>query len=265
WIRRGNGYSQVIEPIVAAVVAPNGGNPAKIPNEDSQDFEFSDASLFVPNRFPGYDQVDPGQRIDYGLSGGFYGDNGGGTRFLIGQSYRFQEHGPYPTGSGIPGRFSNVVGRVMVSPAPYLDFFYRFSLEPNDLTPERQEAGILAGPSNFRVNLSLINLTKDPLVTENAARRQLTGTIVTDLTRYWTLGIYGTQSLGSNSETLNAGITATYHDECLAFAVTLSHSGTSDRDIKPGTALLLSFSFKNLGQVNLRPYSTGSTGPVPPL
>ncbi|HTS93125.1 MAG TPA: LPS assembly protein LptD [Stellaceae bacterium] len=265
WVRRGNGYSQVIEPIVAAIVAPNGGNPAKIPNEDSTDFEFSDASLFIPNRFPGYDQVDPGQRVDYGLSGGFYGDNGGATRFLIGQSYRLQEHGPYPAGSGIPGRFSNVVGRVMVSPAPWLDFFYRFSLEPTDLTPERQEAGILAGPSSFRVNLSFINLTKDPLVTENAARRQVSGTVITDLTRYWSLGIYGTQSVGSNSENLNAGIAATYHDECLAFTVTLSHSGTSDRDIKPGTSLLFTVTFKNLGQATVRPYSTGSTGPVPPL
>ena len=265
WVRHGNGYSQIIEPIAALIVAPNGGNPLKIPNEDSIDFEFSDASLFVPNRFPGYDQVDPGQRIDYGLSGGFYGDNGGGTRFLIGQSYRFQEHGPYPSGSGIPGRFSNVVGRVMVSPAPYLDFFYRFSLESNDLTAQRQEAGILAGPSSFRVNLSFVNLTHDPLVPQNEARRQLTGTVIADLTRYWTVGLYGTQSLGSSSETLNAGIAASYHDECLAFTVTLNHSGTSDRDIKPGTSLLFTITFKNLGQVNLRPYSTGSTGAVPPL
>jgi LPS-assembly protein len=79
------------------------------------------------------------------------------------------------------------------------------------------------------------------------------------------VGIYGTQSLGSSSETLNAGIAAGYHDECLAFTVTLSHSGTSDRDIKPGTSLLFTITFKNLGQVNLRPYSTGSTGAVPAL
>ena len=265
WVRHGERYSQVIEPIVALIVAPNGGNPLKIPNEDSIDFEFSDASLFVPNRFPGYDQVDPGQRIDYGLSGGFYGDNGGGTRFLIGQSYRFQANGPYPAGSGISGRFSNVVGRIMVSPASYLDLYYRFSLLSNNLALERQEAGILAGPPSFRVNLGFVNLPNDPLITENVARRQITGTVIADLTRYWTVGLYGTQSLGSSSETLSAGVAASYHDECLAFTVTLSHSGTNDRDIRPGTALLFTISFKNLGQVNLRPYSTGSTGTIPPF
>ena len=97
------------------------------------------------------------------------------------------------------------------------------------------------------------------------ARRQITGTVIADLTRYWTVGLYGTQSLGSSSETLSAGVAASYHDECLAFTVTLSHSGTNDRDIRPGTALLFTISFKNLGQVNLRPYSTGSTGTIPPF
>jgi len=45
--------------------------------------------------------------------------------------------------------------------------------------------------------------------------------------------------------------------------VALSHSGTSDRDIRPGTSLLFTVTFKNLGQFNFRPYSTGSTGSVP--
>ena len=42
--------------------APNGGNPGTIPNEDSQGFEFDDTSLFVPNRFPGFDRREPGRR-----------------------------------------------------------------------------------------------------------------------------------------------------------------------------------------------------------
>lgn len=265
WVRHGNGSSQIIEPIVAVIAATNGGNPGKIPAEDTQDFEFSDASLFVPNRFPGYDQVDPGQRVDYGLSGAFYGDNGGGTRFLVGQSYRLQVGGPYPAGSGLEGRFSDVVGRVVVSPASYLDLIYRFRLDRRDLTPRRQEAGIAAGPPSFRVNLSFVNLTQDPLVTTTQASRQIKGTMVADLTRYWTVGLFGTRDIGSGSETLNSGIAASYHDECLAFTATLSHSGTSDRDIRPGTTLLFTVVFKNLGQVNVRPYSTGSTGAVPAL
>jgi len=36
---------QVIEPIVMGVITPRGNNSDKIPNEDSQDFEFDDTNV----------------------------------------------------------------------------------------------------------------------------------------------------------------------------------------------------------------------------
>ena len=65
FIREGGHARQLVEPVAALVVAPNGSNPSKIPNEDSTDFEFDDTNLFSPNRFPGLDRVNGGQRIVY--------------------------------------------------------------------------------------------------------------------------------------------------------------------------------------------------------
>jgi len=39
--------------------------------------------------------------------------------------------------------------------------------------------------------------------------------------------------------------------------------GTRDRDVRPGTTILFSVIFKNLGEVDLTPYSTGSSFPTP--
>jgi len=91
----------VLEPIVQVIVAPNGGNPSKIPNEDSQDFEFDHTNLFTNNRFTGLDRVESGPRLNYGLRMGFYGQGGGRTTLLIGQSARLREDDTFDLGSGL--------------------------------------------------------------------------------------------------------------------------------------------------------------------
>ncbi|CAN0466551.1 unnamed protein product, partial [Discosporangium mesarthrocarpum] len=46
WVRTVGRSSQVIEPMVTFVTAPNGGNPDKIPNEDSLAFELDETNVF---------------------------------------------------------------------------------------------------------------------------------------------------------------------------------------------------------------------------
>lgn len=263
WVRSDTGTSMVIEPIAAFIAAPNGGNPASIPAEDNQGFEFDDSSLFVMDRFPGYDRVDSGQRVDYALSGGIYGDHGGSTRFLVGESYRLQKSGPFPAGSGLTTQRSDVVGRISVSPQPFLDLIYRFRLDSQTLASRRQEIDATGGPRSFRVKIGYINIAQDPLVPDLQKRHQITGQAIAELSRYWSVAVFGTRDIGTSTSTLNSGIAATYRDECVSFSAAVTHVGTRDRDIHPGTTVLLSIIFKNLGEVDLTPFSTGSSIPTP--
>ena len=275
WVRNGGSYSEVIEPIAALIANPNGGNPTTIPAEDNQGFEFDETSLFLPNRFPGYDRVDTGDRVDYGIRTGVYGAGGGSTRVLVGQSYRFQKGSPFAAGSGLVTQRSDVVGKVVVSPGSYLDLFYRFRLDQRDLASRRQEAGIMTGPPSLRLNLSYINIAAEPPPINLQRSHQISGTLITQLTRYWSVGLFGTQNIGNNpnivngvqmsnnAATINSGIAATYRDECLTFTTALSHSGTRDRDIHPGTSLIFSIVLKNIGEINLPAFSTGASGAAP--
>ena len=102
-------------------------------------FEFDETSLFLRNRFPGFDRVDSGQRVDYGVRTGIYGDGGGSTRFLVGQSYTLQTNDNYQPGSGLNTHVSDVVGRLTITPAPLVDITYRFRLDHADLALRRQE------------------------------------------------------------------------------------------------------------------------------
>ena len=97
---RGPERTAIVEPIVGAYAAPAGGNRRRIPNEDSLGFELHDTDLFRPDRLAGYDLLDTGQRVDYGLKLGLYDKAGGNYRLLIGQSYRAQPNPFLPPGSG---------------------------------------------------------------------------------------------------------------------------------------------------------------------
>jgi LPS-assembly protein len=262
WVRRGENYSQLIEPVVMLAAAPNGLNPSTIPNEDSQGFEFDDTALFVRNRFPGFDRVDSGQRVDYGLRAGVYGNSGGSTSLLIGQSYTAEVNPAYLPGSGLNHNFSDVVGRVTVSPAPYLDFIYRFRLNYANLALNQQSVAGGFGPTNLHFVLSYIQVQAISGIPELAATKQIQGTLNVQLTRYWSAQMLGTFDLApsppvtaagtpittvNTGETLNSGISLTYRDECIAFVTSITYSGITNGDVKPGTSFLFSIVLKNIG------------------
>src|SRR5204862_406003 len=70
------GVRQVFEPIVQAILAPFGGNPNTIPNEDSASFEFDETNLFSYNKFPGDDRVETGPRMNAGVRYAAYFEDG---------------------------------------------------------------------------------------------------------------------------------------------------------------------------------------------
>ena len=127
FIRRAGDYGhQVIEPRLQFVTGPMTGRQSGIPNEDSIDFEFTDANLFSLNRFTGRDRQEGGTRIDYALRGAWHFPNGGLVEGLAGASWRVQrDGGPFYAGSGLETRASDWVGRARIMPTPWLEFLGR--------------------------------------------------------------------------------------------------------------------------------------------
>jgi LPS-assembly protein len=259
------GGNALIEPIAAIVAAPNGGNPAAIPDEDSLGFEFDETSLFVPNRFPGYDRVDSGQRVDYGLHGELNTQSFGNWDTLIGESYRFEQSSAFAAGSGLNYRRSDVVGRVGVSTGPFLDFLYRFRLDHDDLAMRRQEASVSVGQSNLRVNLSYISIAPIPgLVAPGSgiavSGDQVSAGLTAALTRYWSVALVDTRNVaGGGGATIASGATVTYRDDCFAVIGALTQSGISIGEVHPGVSLLITFVFKDLGEFGARAFSEGGS------
>ena len=258
WVRRDGYTSEVIEPMAGFIAAPNGGNPAIIPDEDSEGFEFDETSLFRPDRLPGYDRVDSGQRVDYALHTGIYNAEYGSSNLLIGQSYRLEKSSAFDIGSGLENQASDVVGGLLLSPSTFLDLYYRMRLDHSTLAMRRQETGFSTGPANLRVSGSFISFKSVPgLTSPLQIGDQISIAVNAALTQYWSVGVHDTRNISQGGNTIYSGVDLTYRDDCLAITTSLQQSGVQLGDVHPGVSLLVTFVFKNLGEVGTKLASSG--------
>lgn len=283
-VRHGDRFDFVVQPTLATFVGPNGGNSHRIPDEDSLGYQFRDTDLFRADRMQGYDLLDTGQRVDYGLKLAAYDKTGGNYRFLVGQSYRAEPNTFVPPGSGMDQRLSDIVGRATFSPSSYLDLIYRFRLDKSTLSNRSQELGFSVGPGNLKFSANYLLMPAEQpsqLITVPGSgntilygkREQTTFGLSAKLTRYWSLVasetlnltnsnniVNGTVTPQASSSSLQASLQAIYQDECMGFIATVSQSGIRNGDVTPGYTVMLSVVFKNIGEIggNILSTSPGS-------
>ena len=250
WVRTAGRTRQLIEPIASIVVAPNGGNPDDVPNEDSRVFEFDDTNLFKPSRFPGTDKVEGGQRLNYGIRLGNYGIGGGASTAFIGQSFRLRRDSLFDSESGLANNLSDIVGRVDVSPGSYLDLIYRFRIDASDLQPRRNELRVGAGPDAFRLDLDYVFFDPVGEDSEFSGREEVFARLSSKFAKYWSASVDTRRDLTSGGAgVLSYGASLGYADECIIADLNFVRTFTRDRDIPPTDAVFLRVTLKNLGQL----------------
>ncbi|MGE0714453.1 MAG: LPS-assembly protein LptD [Alphaproteobacteria bacterium] len=251
WVRNDPGVQYLIEPVASFTAGPVMGKQTDVPNEDSLNFELTDANIMRANRFPGLDRMDGGQRVAYGLNLGAYLANGVSVRSFIAQSYSFQENRAMPVGSGAEDQRSDIVGRFVVSPSQYLDLLYRFRLDKDDFSPRRHEIGAAGGPSWLKMYGSYIFLDAPPNEPVTGKREELAFGASAQLSRYWSIFGRTTIDLKQGAEFLDSALGLKYEDECLAVVATYRRTRTQDLDIERSDAILVRLFFKNLGEFGL--------------
>ena len=246
--RENNSVYQLIEPSASLIVSPYGGNSDRIPNEDSKDVEFDENNLLRANRFAGLDRVEGGPRLNYGLKWGVFGAKGGNSTVFLGQSYRIRSDSTFPEGSGLEDNFSDIVGKVNISPSNNLNLLYRTRLDKENLEPRRNEVSLTVGrPAlNFQGNYSFFGSQKG---SEFAGREELSLSLKSQLTRYWRGSLSSLTDLDRDGGLRSIRMNLTYEDECFQFSTDISRTFFEDRDLKPTDSIFFRVLFKTLGEV----------------
>lgn len=246
--RRSGAVTEVIEPIGQIVASPYGGNSYKMANEDSQELDLNDTNLFSTNRFTGYDRVEGGPRANYGLKWAVYGDGGGSTSVLVGQSYRLATDDTFQAGSGLENHFSDYIARVQMSPGPHLNLLYRTRLDKNTWDFKRNEVGVSGklGWFGYRSDFVFFDRQQD---SEFTGRKELSYGFKADITDTWSTNLSGVRDLSTNGGQRSSRLGLAYEDECFRFESDLSRTFYLDREIKPTDAIMFRLVFKTLGEV----------------
>jgi LPS-assembly protein len=247
FVRRDGRVSQVIEPIVQLIAAPNVGNNSAFPNEDSQSLEFDDTNLFRLNRFPGNDRIEGGPRMNTGARWTALAPNGGYVTAIVGQVFRLQDDDTFATDTGLDKQSSDYVTSVTVAPWPFIEFTNRTRLDRDTLTLRRNEIYGAIGNQNLRLAGTYVQLDRELTADQLEAREELYLSLSGRLTRNFRFMADGRRDLTADGGMIRYGASLIYEDECIITGIAIERNFTRDRDVEPSTSVKFRIVLQTLG------------------
>lgn len=251
------GGTQVLTPRVQLVASPPIRNLA-VPNEDARAIDLEDSNLFALNRFPGYDRVEDGARITWGVD---WSLNRPGWRIKsnIGQSYRLDaEREIFPDGTGLSERVSDFVGRTEVRYRDFVSFTHRFRLDKDNLAIRRNEIDATVGSRRTYFEFGYLRLNRDIQTVEDLQdREEFRAAARVAIGRNWSAfgsGVFNLTGAEEDPtfapdgfEPIRTRLGVAYQDDCIEFGATWRRDYITAGDAERGNTFQLFFALRNLG------------------
>ena len=234
WIGR-----QVVEPIAQLIVRPNETIPKLQPNEDAQSLVFDETNLFAWNKYSGYDRIEGGVRLNYGLQYTADFNNGGHASFVGGESLQLAGQNSYAiadtanTGleSGLDKKYSNFVAGETIAPfSQALSFTTKQQFDSSTLALTRFDSIVNVNFRGLTTSLDYARYAAQPLLGWVHNREGLVANARYDIVNHWNINgslifdmsrhLYDLpgQSVPRFYPT-NYGVGIGYMDECTTFNV----------------------------------------------
>jgi LPS-assembly protein len=249
--------TQVIEPRVQLVTGPNTGHQYNVPNEDSIDFEFSDANLFELNRFTGRDRQEGGSRVDTAMRAAWNFPNGGLVEGFVGRSFAFSNTSwnPY-SASGLENRGSDYVSRARIAPVPWFEVIGRVrtdGTQPLQVNAVDTIGNLSLG--KFSVSAGYFSSPALPYLQPVEPRREVGFGVAARIGENWRVAVSGKYSLELGEMSVLQGA-AGYEDECFIlesrFMKRFAVNPTTETQYPANTIVLFRIAFKTLGAYSFR-------------
>lgn len=252
------GGTQVFKPRVQLVASPKLRN-LDLPNEDARAIDLEDSNLFALNRFPGYDRVEDGTRVTWGVDWELQRP-GWKVSTTIGQSYRFDEPEEqiFPPGAGLSDRVSDFVGRTHIRYRDFLNVTHRFRLDKDNLAIRRNEIDAAIGSRRTYLEVGYLRLNRDIQTVEDLRdREELRVAARVAIGRRWSAfgsGVFNLTDAAEDPvfqpdgfEPIRTRLGIAYSDDCIEFGATWRRDFIDAGDARRGNTFQLFFALRNLG------------------
>lgn len=253
------GGTQRFTPRLQLVGSPPTEN-MDIPNEDARSVDLEDSNLFALNRFPGYDRWEDGVRITYGADWAVDLPSVS-FRTTIGQSYRLDRKASIlPPGTGLSGRFSDIVGRTDLHVGRFVSLTHRFRIDRDSLALRRNEIDAVIGGRRTYATIGYLRLDRniDPAIEDLRDREEIRFGGRIGFARYWS--VFGSAVIDLTSqqedllsqadgfEPIRHRIGILYDDDCIELGLTWRRDYVESGDARRGNSFLIRVALRNLGR-----------------
>ena len=253
------GGTQRFTPRLQLVASPPTEN-MDIPNEDARAVDLEDSNLFSLNRFPGHDRWEDGVRATYGFD--WAADLPGvSIRTNIGQSYRLDRQPTiFAPGTGLSGRFSDIVGRTTVRVGRLVSLIHRFRLDKDNAALRRNEVDAVVGGQRTYATIGYLRLDRDidPVIEDLRDREEIRFGGRIAFARYWS--IFGSAvidltdrnedplSIADGFDPIRHRLGILYDDDCIELGLTWRRDYETSGDARRGNTFLIRVALRNLGR-----------------
>jgi LPS-assembly protein len=188
--------TQTITPIGQFIARPNEVIPAIQPNEDAQSLVFDETNLFAWNKFSGYDRIEGGTRLNYGLQYTANFANGGHADVIAGESIQVAGQNSYTlfdvvnTGleSGLDKKFSNfVAGETLQPTSAPITLISKQQFDSATFQLDRFDAIAKATIAGVNTSLDYALYAAQPLLGWEFPREGLTGSASYTFRDHWSV------------------------------------------------------------------------------
>ncbi len=252
------GGTQVFKPRLQLVASPKIKNLA-VPNEDARAIDLEDSNLFALNRFPGYDRVEDGSRLTWGVDWELQRP-GWRIKSTIGQSFRLDQPTPglFPVGTGLSEQVTDFVGRTEVRFRNLVSFTHRFRLDKDNFAVRRNEVDATIGSRRTYLEFGYLRLDRNIATVEDLRdREELRAAARLAVGRKWSVFGSGVFNLTDREEDpvflpdgfqpIRTRLGVAYADDCIEFGATWRRDFIDAGDARRGNAFQLFFALRNLG------------------
>lgn len=252
------GGTQVFTPRLQFVASPRIRN-LSVPNEDARAIDLEDSNLFALNRFPGYDRVEDGSRVTWGVDWELQRPNWR-IKTNIGQSFRLEAPRPglLPVGTGLSDRVSDFVGRTEIRFRNLVSFTHRFRLDKDSAAVRRNEIDATIGSRRTYLEFGYLRLNRDIATVEDLRdREELRAAGRVAIGPRWSVFGSGVFNLTDREEDpvfqsdgfqpIRTRLGVAYADDCIEFGATWRRDFIDAGDARRGNAFQVFFALRNLG------------------
>ncbi len=250
FVRSDESSQQILTPVVQLVSSTNETHAHRIGNEDAVTLNFDHSSLFLHDRFTGYDRFEGGMRANVGLLYSVLFNNGGFLRASIGESFHIAGRNSFTTGAGLETSQSDLVAAVAFQPSDNIRFTYQARFDETSFDLHMQEAGINLDIDPVNASLIYSDLDAEPSYGRPSKQRQLWASADVGISDSWSL--YGDVRYDfQRNRPVQYKIGVGFDCDCFNFRLYYRENFASDGDVEKEKSVLMSVEFKTLGSARI--------------